>query len=447
MDNSLCAQCSHPIPCLCPPTCMENAICRDSEDCIDPVVAFCLCRKEPLLLCQSHKGRHTAAGHEVFPMRAYAVARQGYEELRRYEMCFGTTMAAIETEKGKLSGEKADLEGFLGQLEGKVGLIRDYLQAISGKIDSFAQLEVNLERVKYFSHPRVPIQDFLASNGLTSDGSSTIHSKLAEVTGSFYHFDLSSALKALTLIPTASSFAQAGLKLINAAASEIANSKSKVVTRESSLCFLSESQLFACGPTAKACFITETGQRVLPSAMTEARRHHGLVKYGERVFAFGGVKRSSSDIRTWESLDLDRERWEKGGEMQPRRFANPTVIGAKIYLAGGYAKNPIEEFDPATCLFRPIPCSVPIRHFGIALSLNQCLVVLSGEGVTRCSENFAQISQTPLHQFPASLQLFSVVAPLWSGEAYFLLVTEGHRHVKLTVSASAEGEPEVCEVE
>jgi len=90
-------------------------------------------------------------------MRAYAVAMQGYEKLRRYEMCFGTTMAAIETEKGKLSGEKADLEGFLGQLEGKVRLIRDYLQAISGKIDSFAQLEVNLERVKYFSHPRVPI--------------------------------------------------------------------------------------------------------------------------------------------------------------------------------------------------------------------------------------------------------------------------------------------------
>ena len=137
----------------------------------------------------------------------------------------------------------------------------------------------------------------------------------------------------------------------------------------------------------------------------------------------------------------------KSGKMKSRRFANPAVIGTKIYLAGGYADySTIEELTPETERFRPIPCSVPIRHCGSALSVNNTLVVLSSEGITRCSEDFAVILQTPLLGFSSALQFFSVVNPLWSGDACYLLVTAGLEYVRLSVRAKTAWEPEVREV-
>lgn len=379
-------------------------------------------------------------------MEAYGMAGEGGRELRRYERCFGEMMRVIGVEKAKLNTEKANFDGLTRQLEGKLQQIRDYSSSLEGKVDSLAQLEATILQNKFRSHPTISVTEFLISHGIFTDGSSSIHDKLQEFTGAFYSFDLSNALKALTLEQTTSSSPETGLNLINAAISEITNHRFKVIDRESSLCFLSETVLFACGPTAKSCYVTDAECRIIPSEMKQARKFHGLVKFGERVYAFGGMKKSADDLKTWESFNLKGEVWDKSGKMQARRFANPAVIGNKIYLAGGYAKTPIEEFNPETELFRPINCPVPIRHCGIALSINNSLVVLSSDGVTHCSGDFEVISQTPMHRFPASLQLFSVVAPLWSGDKYYLLVTDGREHVKLTVRAEPTWHAEVSEV-
>ena len=401
-------------------------------------------------MCREHLRQHADAKHDVYPLKAFGRAKEGLQELHRYETFFREIYADVKEEKKKVIQEKNKFDLFFAQIEEKMLKIREYAESLEGKISGFSRLEAILEKMKYQTDPRDQIREFLLQNRIFPDGNSTISDKLSEFSSPSYTVDLPSALSSLSLSPvpvseTLETSSISAIRLLSIASNEIITNTSGVLTKESSLCVVSSRKLFACGPTKSACYITETGCEEIKEEMMEPRKHHGLVLLNDRVYAFAGVKGKSKDVKTWESFTIATGSWEKVGKMRPRRFTNPAVIKGKIYLAGGFADNPLEEFDPVTGNFRIIDNFPSIRHLGVGLAFNDCLVVLSHQGITRCNEDFSKFMNI-FPGMPASRQMFSVVAPVWDGEAYYLLLTEGNKHVTVAVRDTATWEPEVREV-
>ena len=117
--------------------------------------------------------------------------------------------------------------------------------------------------------------------------------------------------------------------------------------------WLSDTQVFACGPQGKTLLLTPNGNHTR-SSLHHHRTQHGLVYSPQRhsVYVFGGLDRGFFGLhrrRSCERHDLITNKWTLLPKMtEHRKDFQPCLYRHYIVICGGCASGKFEAFDLET---------------------------------------------------------------------------------------------------
>jgi hypothetical protein len=170
------------------------------------------------------------------------------------------------------------------------------------------------------------------------------------------------------------------------------SSREMLISRYTAIAVLADESMFLCGgdspitPNAYS-FNPSSGAMDVLSPMHVARFAHGVVCYGTCVYVFGG--RNST-----ESLTASERYLRKGGnwqELSPLHYAhayfNPCVYSRIIYIFGGIDCSKAEYFEIERLRSVDVPFSLPISGEASTVIVNDELIVIQGQMVSKIRLN------------------------------------------------------------
>jgi hypothetical protein len=131
--------------------------------------------------------------------------------------------------------------------------------------------------------------------------------------------------------------------------------------------------------------------------MVSTRAYHGMIKYADTVYSFGGQGQSGF-YRTFEQYVSDAAGWTQGNMARDMYHVNAACVKDKIFLTD-YVSTLIECFTPATSAFKSLSFPLPnASQYSALVYDSDILVVFRGTTVitlkVQSDENLQEESRT-----------------------------------------------------
>ena len=381
--------------------CLDNWLCH-FETCHQPVRFFCLCSDPPRMSCEEHLSDHRKTVNPdclLYTVNAMPVLGQlGPQEFRRDRQIASFMSECITRELGRLDSHQISYDEALSELKSRVADLELHGQELARRRAALREAHLQMSP-EHYSRP--------ASETLRQLGATDSH--LPELP--LLSFDKETALQALLLQPAEVNWALAKLTW---AAAELQTPN----FHEASLCWIDDKALVTGGAGSRAAWMLTRRAKEQLQDMREERMSHGVVRYQDWVYVFGGRIGTSSAVKSWERYSLIPRTWDRHGSMkEERRFFSPGVHQGKIYLAGGLCES-IEVFDPVSERFTWVAKGLPSRLGGLVLSLSDQLLVLFDKGIYCLGAQPAFVAK----EHGVSVQMHSLTTALYTDAAAYLLV-------------------------
>lgn len=402
MDVPMCLSCHSPLaanqPC---PNCHGNWMCHFGS-CDQPLLYFCLCSDPPRFSCEEHLPEHMKTAnpdHMICRVNALPVFdRLGSQKFRRDWQVAKSMNERISLELSRLDSHQISYDEALSELQKQMASLELHGQELARRRTALreAQLQMSAE------HYSRPASEVLRQLGATDNC-------LPEL--SLLSFDKEAALQALQLQPVEVNWALAKLTW---AAKELQTPN----FHEASLCWIDDKAFVTGGTGSRAAWLLTRRTKEQLQDMREERMSHGVVRYQDWVYVFGGRIGISTAVKSWERYSLVSLTWDRHGSMkEERRFFSPGVHQGKIYLAGGLCQS-IEVFDPVLERFSWVAKGLPDRRGGLVLSVSDQLIILFDKGIYRLGGQPAYVAK----EHGVCVQMHSLTTVLYMDQASYCLV-------------------------